>query len=163
MTSEYRALRARVIRLWTKAQGNLTERSRRLWLNEAIDQALAESISRDTRIDRSREMFVQPGHELRSPLGVVLKGRSSCRGGTSPRGRTTGSGRVRSQRGRDESMVADLLDLPGSGRAPLRGGDTTWRQDRERWMKWRRQDEAVFQFTPTAPQWKRDAPGSARS
>src|SRR5688572_19566893 len=73
MVSEYRALRASVIRLWTKASGTLTGDSLEdlTRFNEAIDQALAESITRYTHdIDRSKEMFLAIlGHDLRSPLG----------------------------------------------------------------------------------------------
>src|SRR5687767_8100661 len=47
MVSEYRALRASVIRLWTTAQGTLHREDLEdlTRFNEAIDQALAESIS----------------------------------------------------------------------------------------------------------------------
>ena len=75
MVSEYRALRASVIRLWTKASGTLTgdDLEDLTRFNEAIDQALAESITRYTHdIDRSKEMFLAIlGHDLRSPLGAV--------------------------------------------------------------------------------------------
>lgn len=78
MVSEYRALRASVIRLWTKANGSLTgaDLEDLMRFNEAIDQALAESVSRYTSdIDRSREMFVAIlGHDLRTPLGAVIMG-----------------------------------------------------------------------------------------
>ena len=76
MVSEYRALRASVIRLWTKENGTLTgaDLEDLMRFNEAIDQALAESITRYTQdIDRSREMFVAIlGHDLRTPLGAVM-------------------------------------------------------------------------------------------
>ena len=47
MVSEYRALRASVIRLWTEASGTLTgeDLSDLTRFNEAIDQATAESIT----------------------------------------------------------------------------------------------------------------------
>ena len=75
MVSEYRALRASVIRLWTKARGTLTgdDLDDLTRFNEAIDQALAESITRYTHdIDRSKEMFLAIlGHDLRSPLNAA--------------------------------------------------------------------------------------------
>lgn len=75
MVSEYRALRASVIRLWTKAQGELTsaEIEDLTRFNEAIDQALAESIARYTQdLDNSKEMFLAIlGHDLRTPLGAI--------------------------------------------------------------------------------------------
>ena len=50
MVSEYRALRASVIRLWTKAQGGITpaDVDDLTRFNEAIDQSLSESVSRYT-------------------------------------------------------------------------------------------------------------------
>ena len=76
MVSEYRALRASVIRLWTKAQGEITptELEDLTRFNEAIDQSLAESISRFTQdLDQSKEIFLAIlGHDLRTPLGAVM-------------------------------------------------------------------------------------------
>ncbi len=76
MVSEYRALRASVIRLWTKALGELTsaELEDLTRFNEAIDQSLAESITRYTQdLDHSKEMFLAIlGHDLRTPLGAVM-------------------------------------------------------------------------------------------
>ena len=76
MVSEYRALRATVIRLWTRdlstidgdALYDLTR------FNEGIDQALTESIARYTTLrEKSRELFLgMLGHDLRTPLGVVM-------------------------------------------------------------------------------------------
>ena len=116
MTSEYRALRASVIRLWTRAQGSLTgaDLEDLMRFNEAIDQALAESISRYTmEIDRSREMFVAIlGHELRSPLSVVLAGSQfMIERGTLSESDLEVATRVARNAGRMSQMVADLLDL----------------------------------------------------
>jgi signal transduction histidine kinase len=76
MVSEYRALRASVIRLWIRASGTLsgTDLDDLVRFNEAIDQALAESITRYTEdLDHSKEMFLAVlGHDLRTPLGAVI-------------------------------------------------------------------------------------------
>lgn len=76
MVSEYRALRASVIRLWTKTNGTLTgdDFEDLMRFNEAIDQSLAESITRFTvNVDESRDTFVAIlGHDLRTPLGAVI-------------------------------------------------------------------------------------------
>jgi signal transduction histidine kinase len=76
MVSEYRALRASVIRLWTKSQGEIlpSDLEDLTRFNEAIDQALAESITRYTQdLDHSKEMFLAIlGHDLRTPLGAVM-------------------------------------------------------------------------------------------
>ena len=76
MVSEYRALRASVIRLWTRSCGTLTgaDLNELVRFNEAIDQSIAESITRySTDLDHSKEMFLAVlGHDLRTPLGAVL-------------------------------------------------------------------------------------------
>jgi signal transduction histidine kinase len=76
MVSEYRALRASVIRLWIDAAGELARKDLDdlVRFNEAIDQALAESTSRFTQdLDQSKEMFLAMlGHDLRTPLGAII-------------------------------------------------------------------------------------------
>jgi signal transduction histidine kinase len=74
--SEYRALRASVLRMW-KAQltqlGN-SEFNDMMRFNEAIDEALAASIVRySAEVDHSRQTFLAIlGHDLRSPLSSIL-------------------------------------------------------------------------------------------
>jgi signal transduction histidine kinase/CRP-like cAMP-binding protein len=73
--SEYRALRASVLRLWSV----LLSKEHHLALaditrfNESVDQALAESIARYAdEVARSRDTFLAIlGHDLRSPLSAV--------------------------------------------------------------------------------------------
>lgn len=76
MVSEYRALRASVLRLWAKSHGALGPRDLvdLTRFNEAIDQSLAESVTRYTQeLNQSKEMFLAIlGHDLRTPLGAVL-------------------------------------------------------------------------------------------
>lgn len=76
MVSEYRALRASVLRLWVKSQGEATPDDLEdiTRFNEAIDQALAESIVRYTQdLDNSKEMFLAIlGHDLRTPIGSIM-------------------------------------------------------------------------------------------
>ena len=76
MVAEYRALRASVIRLWSKEQGQVTSEDLDdlTRFNEAIDQSLAESIMRFTQdLDKSKEMFLAIlGHDLRNPIGAVM-------------------------------------------------------------------------------------------
>lgn len=76
MLSEYRALRASVLRLWAREttsadQDALAQVTR---FNEAVDQALSESVARYSKqLDRSRELFLGVlGHDLRNPLSAVL-------------------------------------------------------------------------------------------
>ena len=73
--SEYRALRASVIRSWKRrlTQFDVTEFEELTRFNEAIDQALAESISSYSEaVDRSRHTFLAIlGHDLRGPLSTI--------------------------------------------------------------------------------------------
>ncbi len=75
MVAEYRALRASVIRLWTRAAGPLkvSDVEDLTRFNEAIDQSLAESVTRYTNdLGESKEMFLAIlGHDLRTPLGAI--------------------------------------------------------------------------------------------
>ena len=71
LTSEYRALRATVLRLWTPHMAFTAETSNEvIRFNEAIDQALAESVvTYSENADRTRDTFLAIlGHDLRSPL-----------------------------------------------------------------------------------------------
>jgi signal transduction histidine kinase len=76
MVAEYRALRASVVRLWTKEQGEITptDLDDLTRFNEAIDQSLTESVTRFTQdLDKSKEMFLAMlGHDLRTPIGAVM-------------------------------------------------------------------------------------------
>lgn len=73
--SEYRALRASVIRMWKAQLPELgdSEFNDMMRFNEAIDQALAASIARySDEVTRSRETFLAIlGHDLRSPLSSI--------------------------------------------------------------------------------------------
>ena len=75
MVSEYRALRASVIRLWAVSPDvdgrRVAEELTRF--NEGIDQALSESIRYfAAQLNRSRELFMGVlGHDLRTPLQVI--------------------------------------------------------------------------------------------
>ena len=76
--SEYRALRASVIRLWKMRLTEFTEFEFEdmTRFNEAIDQALAESISSySDAVNRSRQTFLAIlGHDLRGPLSAINMG-----------------------------------------------------------------------------------------
>jgi signal transduction histidine kinase len=76
MITEYRALRASVLRLWSQktqpAKPQDIEQITRF--NEAIDQAIAESVSRYTlQTKRASDLFIGVlGHDIRNPLGTIL-------------------------------------------------------------------------------------------
>lgn len=76
MVAEFRALRASVMHLWSTTQcdvttSDLVDMTR---FNEAIDQAIAESITQHTqKIAQSKDRFLAIlGHDLRSPVGAII-------------------------------------------------------------------------------------------
>ena len=74
LASEYRALRASVIRLWTEAsQPDQLDLEDVVRFNEAIDQALAESIGFfSEQVDQARNLFLgMLGHDMRNPLNTI--------------------------------------------------------------------------------------------
>ena len=120
MVAEFRALRATVMRLWSQTQQHarsedLDDMTR---FNEAIDQAIAESIARYTQeIGSSKERFLAIlGHDLRTPVGAII---TSTRfmldtadesGDLAPMNRPLIAGVLRSAR-RMNRLVADLLEF----------------------------------------------------
>ena len=86
MVSEYRALRASVIHLWDMQLTKITKKDMRdlTRFNEAIDQALTESIAEySKKLDDSRSLFLGIlGHDLRSPLATMKMAAQLARGST---------------------------------------------------------------------------------
>lgn len=124
MVSEYRALRASVIRLWMKTKDEMTrpdvdELTR---FNEAIDQALAESVVRYTQdLEHSKEMFLAIlGHDLRTPIGaVMMSSKFMIDMGELEEPHLTLTSRIASSATRMNLMVGELLDFT---RSRLGGG-----------------------------------------
>ena len=75
LSSEYRALRATVLRLWLPhvPQMSATTIYEMVRFNESIDQALAESIvTYSSRAEQARDLFLAIlGHDLRAPLSTM--------------------------------------------------------------------------------------------
>jgi signal transduction histidine kinase len=74
MAGEYRALRASVLRLWMDScQPEAPHWDDIIRFNEAIDQALAESIAFfSEEVDRARNLFLATlGHDMRTPLQAI--------------------------------------------------------------------------------------------
>jgi signal transduction histidine kinase len=115
LTAEFRALRASVLHLWLKCGGAgetaVYEMTR---FNEAIDQALAESIaSYSDEVARSRDMFLAIlGHDLRSPLSAIANsGLYLGTPGVLPRGAPLDAARrITSSAAKMGSMIEDLLE-----------------------------------------------------
>lgn len=75
LSAEYRALRATVLRLWLPEVSAMSATTvyEMVRFNEAIDQALAESIvTYSSKADQTRELFLAIlGHDLRAPLATL--------------------------------------------------------------------------------------------
>ena len=112
LVSEYRALRASILRLWSKAQGDEHDEVTRF--NEAIDESLTESTVRYSEVlERTREQFLAIlGHDLRNPLGAIVMGATylSVSEGMSDK-QVKVSARILNSANRMSRMVSDLLDL----------------------------------------------------
>jgi signal transduction histidine kinase len=116
MVSEYRALRASVIRLWTAEKGSLTgaDLDDLTRFNEAIDQSLAESVTRYTQdLDQSKELFIAIlGHDLRTPLAaVIMSSQFMLDTGELGEPHLTLATRIARTGHRMNQMVGDLLDF----------------------------------------------------
>lgn len=76
LVAEYRALRASVLSLWFEGgkAGDADTQEDLIRFNEAIDQAVAESVAYFTaEMDRWRHVFLGVlGHDLRGPLNSIL-------------------------------------------------------------------------------------------
>ena len=124
MVAEYRALRASVLRLWAKAEGELTpgDLDDLTRFNEAIDQSLAESVSRYGQdLDQSKDLFLAIlGHDLRTPLSAIYtSARFMLDTGELREPHLTLTSRIASSSTRMVQMVGDLLDFT---RGRLGGG-----------------------------------------
>lgn len=115
LAAEFRALRASVLRLWLKRGGdNGTAFYQMTRFNEAIDQALAESIANySDEVARSRDTFLAIlGHDLRSPLAAIANsglylGAPGLLPGGAP---LEAARRINRSAARMSSMIKDLLE-----------------------------------------------------
>ena len=116
LAAEFRALRASVLRLWLKqgTNGDSTAFYQMTRFNEAIDQALAESISNySDEVARSRDTFLAIlGHDLRSPLSAIANsGLYLSAPGLLPAGGPLNAARtVNRSAARMSGMIKDLLE-----------------------------------------------------
>jgi len=116
LVSEFRALRASVIRRWTRQlehrrPGDIDELTR---FGEAMDQALSASASLYAKkVDDSRNLLLGVlGHDLRTPLGVVHMSASYLlRTDTLGGAQTKAAARILTSSERMSAMVKDILDF----------------------------------------------------
>jgi signal transduction histidine kinase len=113
--SEFRALRATVIRLWQREisgiDGVLFEDMIRF--NEAIDQLVAEGTTNfGQEIDRSRELFLSIlGHDLRNPLTAIRGSASVLLLGRRPERHAILTSQILVSAQRMSHLIDDLLEL----------------------------------------------------
>lgn len=115
MVSEFRALRASVIRLWSVQAGAvpLAASAELVRFNEAMDQILAESVQRYAReMERSRELLLAVlGHDLRNPLSSIrMSAEILARSDLTP-GQSKYAAAILQASERMRRMVRDLLDF----------------------------------------------------
>lgn len=119
VVSEYRALRASVLRLWREslAQPGLDSIDDVTRFNESLDQSLARGVgSYSKRIDESRQMFLAIlSHDLRNPLNTIRTAAHvvSLRDGDTE----TSAAMLMIKRNSDSMMqlISDLIDYSSSG------------------------------------------------
>jgi signal transduction histidine kinase len=123
LAAEFRALRATVLRLWLPQIPALTKQvaTDMVRFNEAIDQALAESVNTYSQQNtRARDTFLAIlGHDLRSPLmGIRLSAKVLQKSGVTPDAVEQAGTRIITSAALMSSMVNDLLEY---GRSQLGG------------------------------------------
>lgn len=117
MTSEYRALRASVLRLWlaegASAAEDVHDISR---FNEAIDQALAESVADfSLAVEKGRNLLLgMLGHDMRSPLSVIVTTASYLTKLNAGEEVSVAAARLISSGARIQALVTDLVDFSRS-------------------------------------------------
>ena len=116
MVSEFRALRANVIRLW---EAQLTEATKLdisdlIRFNESLDQATTEAINYYTKtIDHSRDLFLAIlSHDLRNPLGAMkMSAQLTSNIGPLNERQTMLVSQIITSAGRATEIINHLLDL----------------------------------------------------
>jgi len=116
MVAEFRALRATVIRLWTEQQGEIAgaDLDDTAKFHQAIDQAIAESITRYSReLNRSKDRFLAIlGHDLRNPLSAIsMSAKFMLETGDIREPTISGINMIVRSAARMNQMVGDLLDF----------------------------------------------------
>jgi signal transduction histidine kinase len=132
LTAEYRALRASVLRLWLPAVGQFTDGTLvdTVRFNEAIDQALAESVvTYSAQAARARDLFLAVlGHDLRAPLATMsMVGEYLCKSEEAAARVSQVGERVKRSAALMGAMVNDLLEYTRAelgGAMPMHPGKT---------------------------------------
>ncbi len=115
LISEFRALRATVLRLWEESdtevsKDDLYDITR---FNEAVDQALTEAAVRySEKIEQSRELFLGIlAHDLRTPLGAISGLAQLLVYAKNPDRNAEFASQILVSAGRMAHMITDLMEL----------------------------------------------------
>lgn len=115
--SEYRALRASVLNLWGKSskEGLVTDPNDVTRFNEAIDQAIAESVSKfSSLIKSSQDMFLAIlTHDLRNPLHTINMSSMILQQSDNDKVKTMAQ-RIHNSSERMNRLITDLTDYTRS-------------------------------------------------
>ena len=139
LMAEYRAMRASVLRLWHERVRSADEHDLQdmLRFNEAIDQALTESIARYSAMLReSQHVFLAIlGHDVRNPLGAISMGTQLIMQDEAlPAKHQRVAAQILKSTQRVTEIVADLLDFSTShlgGGIPVTPGEMDLRTECE--------------------------------
>jgi signal transduction histidine kinase len=115
LVSEYRALRASVLKLWAReSKGGLTTDPEDVTrFNEAVDQSVAESVARYSEmVAKSQHLFLAIlGHDLRNPLATTLMASRYIMDGANVDSKyATAASRILHAGERMNRLVNDLID-----------------------------------------------------
>jgi signal transduction histidine kinase len=114
LAAEYRALRASVLRLWMDDSPlDQTGVEDIIRFNEAIDQAIAESVGYfHAEVERARNLLLGTlGHDMRSPLGTILATASYLRALNAGEQVSDAAARVMRSGESMQALLNDLLDF----------------------------------------------------
>ena len=114
LAAEYRALRASVLQLWTDSCGpdNIPVDDL-IRFNEAIDQALAESITfYSAKVEESRNLLLgMLGHDMRTPLQTIQMTSSYLAALNAGQAVSAAAKRLISSGARMQALMDDLVDF----------------------------------------------------
>ena len=119
VVSEYRALRASVLRLWRESlpQPDLNDIDDITRFDESLDQSLARGVgSYSKRIDESRQMFLAIlSHDLRNPLSCIRMAADMVAIDNEDPATADTMSIIRTNADAMMQLIADLIDFSSSG------------------------------------------------
>ena len=114
LVAEYRALRASVLRLWMdQASLDATGIEDIIRFNEAIDQAIAESVGHfDRHVERARNLLLgMLGHDMRSPLNAIVTTAAYLQALNAGKEVSTAAARLVRSGASIQALLDDLVDF----------------------------------------------------